>query len=176
MDSIGTKPIVARARGALRNCGADMAAHCINDVATCGADPLILLDYMAASRVRLEDVAELVDGAAEVCREAGVALVGGETAELPGVYHDGELDFPPPPPSPPPSPAGSAAARGASPTPPAAASAAPCRASCLRELPPSSTGTAGSDRRSSAGSRATSTRRSCAACSTSGSAGALSSP
>jgi len=92
-DSIGTKPIVARPRGALRNCGADMAAHCINDVITCGAEPLILLDYVAASRIDLEEVAELVEGAAEVCREAGVALVGGETAELPGVYREGELDF-----------------------------------------------------------------------------------
>ena len=70
-----------------------MAAHCINDVATCGADPLILLDYIASSRLLLEDVAELVEGAAEVCREASVALVGGETAELPGVYREGELDF-----------------------------------------------------------------------------------
>jgi phosphoribosylformylglycinamidine cyclo-ligase len=92
-DSIGTKPIVARPRGALRNCGADMAAHCINDVITCGADPLILLDYVAANQVDLEQVAELVEGAAEVCRAAGVALVGGETAELPGVYRQGELDF-----------------------------------------------------------------------------------
>jgi len=92
-DSIGTKPIVARQRGALRACGADMAAHCINDVLTCGADPLILLDYVAANRVDLEQVAELVEGAAEVCREAGVALIGGETAELPGVYREGELDF-----------------------------------------------------------------------------------
>ena len=92
-DSIGTKPIVARPRGALRACGADMAAHCINDVITCGADPLILLDYVAASRLDLEQVAELVEGAAEVCREAGVALIGGETAELPGVYREGELDF-----------------------------------------------------------------------------------
>src|ERR687898_935986 len=92
-DSIGTKPVVARRRGALRGCGADMAAHCINDVITCGADPLILLDYVAASRLELEQVAELVEGAAEVCREAGVALIGGETAELPGVYHEGELDF-----------------------------------------------------------------------------------
>jgi phosphoribosylformylglycinamidine cyclo-ligase len=70
-----------------------MAAHCINDVITCGADPLILLDYVAASRLDLEQVAELVEGAAEVCRAAGVALVGGETAELPGVYQEGELDF-----------------------------------------------------------------------------------
>jgi phosphoribosylformylglycinamidine cyclo-ligase len=93
MDSIGTKPIVARARGALRNCGADMAAHCINDVATTGAEPLFLLDYVAANRLDLEQVAKLVEGAAEVCRAAGCALVGGETAELPGVYREEELDF-----------------------------------------------------------------------------------
>ena len=92
-DSIGTKPIVARRRGALRACGADMAAHCINDVITCGADPLILLDYVAANRIDLEQVADLVEGAAEVCRAAGVALIGGETAELPGVYREDELDF-----------------------------------------------------------------------------------
>ena len=92
-DSIGTKPVVARKRGALRACGADMAAHCINDVLTCGADPLILLDYVAANELDLEQVAELVEGAAEVCRAAGVALIGGETAELPGVYREGELDF-----------------------------------------------------------------------------------
>ena len=93
MDSIGTKPIVARPRGALRACGADMAAHCINDVITTGADPLFLLDYVAAGRIDLEDVAELVSGAADVCRTAGVALLGGETAELPDVYRDDELDF-----------------------------------------------------------------------------------
>jgi phosphoribosylformylglycinamidine cyclo-ligase len=93
MDSIGTKPIVARERGLLRNCGADMAAHCINDVLTAGAEPLFLLDYVAANRLELEQVAELVEGAAEVCRAAGCALIGGETAELPGVYREGELDF-----------------------------------------------------------------------------------
>ena len=93
MDSIGTKPMVARERGLLRNCGADMAAHCINDVATTGAEPLFLLDYVAADRLDLEQVAELVEGAAEVCRAAGCALVGGETAEMPGVYREGELDF-----------------------------------------------------------------------------------
>jgi phosphoribosylformylglycinamidine cyclo-ligase len=92
-DSVGTKLILARARGALRNCGADLAAHCINDVITCGADPLLFLDYVAANRIELEQVAELVEGAAEVCRAAGVALVGGETAELPGIYRDEELDF-----------------------------------------------------------------------------------
>ena len=93
MDSIGTKPMVARPRGKLRNCGADMAAHGINDVITCGAEPLFVLDYVAANRVELEEVAELVEGAADVCRAAGVALVGGETAELPGVYKENELDF-----------------------------------------------------------------------------------
>jgi len=93
LDSIGTKPIVARARGALRNCGADMAAHCINDVITTGAKPLLLLDYVASARLDVEEVALLVEGAADVCRLAGVALVGGETAEMPDVYRDDELDF-----------------------------------------------------------------------------------
>jgi phosphoribosylformylglycinamidine cyclo-ligase len=92
-DGVGTKLILARERGRLADCGRDLAAHCINDVATTGATPLVLLDYVAASSIDLEQVAELVDGAAEVCREAGVALVGGETAELPGIYRDGELDF-----------------------------------------------------------------------------------
>lgn len=92
-DGVGTKLILARERGRLRDCGADLAAHCINDVATCGAEPLMLLDYVAANTIRLEEVAELVEGAAEVCRAAGVALVGGETAELPGIYVTGELDF-----------------------------------------------------------------------------------
>ena len=92
-DGVGTKLILARERGALRACGADLAAHCINDVVTCGAEPLMLLDYVAAGRIELEEVAELVEGAAEVCRAAGVALVGGETAELPGIYREGELDF-----------------------------------------------------------------------------------
>jgi phosphoribosylformylglycinamidine cyclo-ligase len=93
MDSIGTKPIVARPRGALRNCGADMAAHCINDVITTGAKPLLMLDYVASARLDLEQVAELVEGAADVCRLAGVALIGGETAEMPDVYREDELDF-----------------------------------------------------------------------------------
>ncbi len=92
-DSVGTKLIVARERGQLRACGADLAAHCINDVITTGADPLFLLDYVAANRIELDQVAELVEGMAEVCRAAGCALVGGETAELPGIYRDQELDF-----------------------------------------------------------------------------------
>ncbi len=92
-DSVGTKLVLARARGTLRACGADLAAHCINDVLTCGAEPLVFLDYIAANRIDLEQVADLVEGAAEVCRAAGCALVGGETAELPGIYREDELDF-----------------------------------------------------------------------------------
>ena len=92
-DGVGTKLMLARARGRLRDCGADLAAHCINDVLTCGATPLLLLDYVAANEIDLEEVAALVEGAAAVCREAGVALVGGETAELPGIYAEGELEI-----------------------------------------------------------------------------------
>jgi phosphoribosylformylglycinamidine cyclo-ligase len=92
-DGVGTKLILARERGRLHDCGADLAAHCINDVITTGAEPLFLLDYVAANVIDLEEVAQLVEGAAEVCRAAGVALVGGETAELPGIYREGELDF-----------------------------------------------------------------------------------
>jgi phosphoribosylformylglycinamidine cyclo-ligase len=71
----------------------DLAAHCINDVLCTGAAPLFLLDYVAANRIELEQVAALVEGAADVCREAGCALIGGETAELPGIYQEEELDF-----------------------------------------------------------------------------------
>jgi len=92
-DGVGSKLVLARRAGKLRWAGADLAAHCINDVLTTGAEPLFLLDYMAASRIDSEQVAELVEGAAEVCRSAGCALIGGETAELPGIYREHELDF-----------------------------------------------------------------------------------
>src|SRR3954447_15598109 len=80
-DGVGTKLILARERGALRACGADLAAHCINDVATTGAEPLMLRDSGAGTVIGLDKVAGLVEGAAGVCRAAGCALVGGETAE-----------------------------------------------------------------------------------------------
>jgi len=92
-DGVGSKLVLARRAGKLRWCGADLAAHCINDVLTTGAEPLFLLDYVAANRIDLEQVAELVEGAADVCRAAGCALIGGETAELPGIYREEELDF-----------------------------------------------------------------------------------
>jgi phosphoribosylformylglycinamidine cyclo-ligase len=92
-DGVGTKLVLARRAGRLHDAGRDLAAHCVNDVLTTGAEPLFFLDYVAAHRLDLEQVAELVEGAAEVCREAGCALLGGETAEMPGVYREEELDF-----------------------------------------------------------------------------------
>jgi phosphoribosylformylglycinamidine cyclo-ligase len=92
-DSVGSKLMLSRRAGRLGWAGMDLAAHCINDVLCSGAEPLFLLDYVAASRIDLDQVAELVEGAAEVCHAAGCALIGGETAELPGVYKEDELDF-----------------------------------------------------------------------------------
>jgi phosphoribosylformylglycinamidine cyclo-ligase len=92
-DGVGSKLILSRRAGRLRDAGRDLAAHCIDDVLTTGAEPLFFLDYVAAHELDLAQVTELVEGAAEVCREADCALIGGETAELPGVYREEELDF-----------------------------------------------------------------------------------
>ena len=92
-DSVGSKLVLARRAGKLRWCGADLAAHGINDVLTTGADPLFFLDYVAANTIHPEQVVALVEGAADVCRAAGCAILGGETAELPGIYREEELDF-----------------------------------------------------------------------------------
>ncbi len=92
-DSVGSKLMLHRRAGTLRWGGMDLAAHCIDDVLCSGAEPLFLLDYVAAEHIELEQVAELVEGAAAVCRAAGCMLIGGETAELPGIYRDEELDF-----------------------------------------------------------------------------------
>ena len=92
-DGVGSKLMLSRRAGKLRWAGMDLAAHCIDDVLCSGADPLFFLDYVAAAHIELEQVAELVEGAAEVCREAGVLLIGGETAELPGVYREDEIDL-----------------------------------------------------------------------------------
>ncbi len=92
-DGVGTKLVLAREAGRLRDCGADLAAHCINDVLTTGAEPLFFLDYAAAHRLDLGQIVELVEGAADVCRAAGCAILGGESAEMPGVYREAEIDF-----------------------------------------------------------------------------------
>jgi phosphoribosylformylglycinamidine cyclo-ligase len=92
-DSVGSKLMLSRRAGRLRWAGMDLAAHCINDVLCCGAEPLFFLDYVAANRIDEEHVVELIEGAAAVCRAAGCVIVGGETAELPGIYQQDELDF-----------------------------------------------------------------------------------
>jgi phosphoribosylformylglycinamidine cyclo-ligase len=92
-DGVGTKLMLARRAGRLFDAGVDLAAHCANDLATTGAEPLFFLDYAAAGELDLAEVADLVAGAASVCREAGCAILGGETAELPGIYRERELDF-----------------------------------------------------------------------------------
>jgi phosphoribosylformylglycinamidine cyclo-ligase len=92
-DSIGTKLMLARRAGRLQDAGACLAAHCINDVLTTGARPLFFLDYVAAATIDVAAVAELVEGAARTCKAAGCAILGGETAEMPDVYHAGEMDF-----------------------------------------------------------------------------------
>jgi phosphoribosylformylglycinamidine cyclo-ligase len=92
-DSVGTKVKVAIATGRHRGIGVDLVNHCVNDVAVGGADPLFFLDYFATGKLQPELLAEIVDGAAEACREAGCALIGGETAEMPGVYALGDYDI-----------------------------------------------------------------------------------
>lgn len=92
-DSVGSKLMLSRRAGRLRWAGMDLAAHCINDVLCSGAEPLFFLDYVAANRIDEEHVAELIEGAAEICRSARCVIVGGETAELPGIYQEDELDF-----------------------------------------------------------------------------------
>jgi phosphoribosylformylglycinamidine cyclo-ligase len=92
IDGVGTKVLVAKALGRYDFIGSDIVNHCANDVLATGARPLLFLDYVASGRLDPENVAEVVRGAAEACRFLGVALVGGETAEMPGLYGEGDFD------------------------------------------------------------------------------------
>jgi phosphoribosylformylglycinamidine cyclo-ligase len=92
IDGVGTKVMVAREVGRYDSLGADIVNHCANDVLAAGARPLLFLDYVASGRLDPEAVARVVRGAAEACGELGIALVGGETAEMPGLYVEGDLD------------------------------------------------------------------------------------
>lgn len=92
-DGVGTKLKLAIALERYDTIGIDVVNHCINDIAVCGADPLFFLDYLAVGRLRAEIAAEIVAGVANACAAAGVALVGGETAELPDLYHDDDFDL-----------------------------------------------------------------------------------
>jgi phosphoribosylformylglycinamidine cyclo-ligase len=91
-DGVGTKVKVAAELGQWGGIGQDIVNHCINDILVQGARPLFFLDYIASSRLIPENVAAVVTGMAEACRAAGCALLGGETAEMPGVYTEGAFD------------------------------------------------------------------------------------
>ena len=92
-DGVGTKIEVARMAGRLDTIGIDLVAMCADDVACTGAEPLLFLDYIAVGRLVPEEIAELVEGVAEGCRRAGCALLGGETAEHPGIMEPGHIDL-----------------------------------------------------------------------------------
>jgi len=93
-DGVGTKvKLAADVGGRWRGIGADLVNHCVNDILVQGARPLFFLDYVASSKLNAEHVAEVVTGMAEACEAAGCALLGGETAEMPGVYAPGAFDI-----------------------------------------------------------------------------------
>ena len=91
-DGVGTKVKLAASLGRFRGIGHDIVNHCINDILVQGAKPLFFMDYFATSNLNPEQTAEVVTGIAEACKEAGMALLGGETAEMPGVYQPNEFD------------------------------------------------------------------------------------
>jgi phosphoribosylformylglycinamidine cyclo-ligase len=92
MDGVGTKMKVARRAGVWDTVGQDLVNHCINDILVQGARPLFFLDYIAAQRLEPEVIEQIVKGMATACQAAGSALIGGELAEMPGVYAEGEVD------------------------------------------------------------------------------------
>ncbi|HYR54295.1 MAG TPA: phosphoribosylformylglycinamidine cyclo-ligase [Methylomirabilota bacterium] len=92
-DGVGTKIKVAIAASSHRGIGVDLVNHCVNDIATAGARPLFLLDYFATGKLDPEVFTQIIEGITAACREAGCALLGGETAEMPGVYAIGDYDL-----------------------------------------------------------------------------------
>ncbi len=93
IDGVGTKVLVAREVGRYDSLGTDIVNHCINDVLATGARPLFFLDYIGSGRLDPESVAGIVRGTAEACGRLGVALIGGETAEMPGLYGQGDFEI-----------------------------------------------------------------------------------
>jgi len=92
-DGVGTKTKITTAMGRYDQIGHDIVNHCLNDILVQGARPLFFLDYIAASRLEPEIIAAVVRGCAAACQAAGCALLGGETAEMPGVYRPNEFDL-----------------------------------------------------------------------------------
>ena len=92
-DGVGTKLKIAFMMDKHDTIGIDLVAMCVNDIIVLGAEPLFLLDYLASSKIVPKVLHEVIDGIAEGCRQAGCALIGGETPEMPGFYHEGEYDI-----------------------------------------------------------------------------------
>ena len=93
VDGVGTKLIVAFKTGRYDTVGQDLVNHCVNDIAVCGADPLFFLDYFSTGKLEQDVGYKVVSGFAKACKENGVALIGGETAEMPDIYSEGEFDL-----------------------------------------------------------------------------------
>lgn len=92
-DGVGTKLLIAETVGDHSGIGTDLVAMCVNDLAAQGAEPLFFLDYFATGKLELDQATQVIEGIAKGCAEAGCALIGGETAEMPGVYPVGRYDL-----------------------------------------------------------------------------------
>jgi len=92
-DGVGTKLKIAFATGVHNTCGRDLVNHCVNDILVQGARPLFFLDYIATGKLSPEVIASVIEGITNGCRENGCVLLGGETAEMPGFYQEGEYDI-----------------------------------------------------------------------------------
>ena len=92
-DGVGTKLKIAALLGKNDTVGMDIVNHCVNDILCCGAEPLFFLDYIAMAKLRPEQIEAVISGIAQACREAGCSLIGGETAEMPGIYSRKSYDL-----------------------------------------------------------------------------------